>query len=62
MLLFPVVYVIFWSGGIANRVANAAGYHHQPITEFLQTFTQLIGFMDSIVYVFATYEALLSSA
>jgi hypothetical protein len=61
MLLFPVIYIILWSGGIANRVAEASGAH-SSITEFLQTFTQLIGFFDSIVYVFGTYQALLHAA
>ncbi|KAJ3227613.1 hypothetical protein HK099_001120 [Clydaea vesicula] len=49
MLLFPILYVLLWSGGMANRILDATT-GATDLSRFLQGFTQFIPFADSILY------------
>lgn len=51
MLIFPIVYIIIWTPGIVNRIFDAEGKPNS-ITQLLQSLTQLMGFVDSLVYVY----------
>ena len=51
MLLYPVFYIILWSGGMANRVVEATG-NTSDLTTFLQAFTRLVTFADSALFAY----------
>lgn len=46
---YPILYVVLWLPGIANRIAEATGHPIRAL-QILQSSTQLIGFADSVTY------------
>lgn len=55
MLLFPIVYIFLWSGGLANRLVEATG-NTSEVTTFLQALTQLVGFCNALVYAYSLWQ------
>ncbi|GAM85500.1 hypothetical protein ANO11243_035070 [Dothideomycetidae sp. 11243] len=49
MRAYPFSYVILWIPGIANRLVELSG-HPSQVLVILQASTQLVGFVDSILY------------
>ena len=46
---YPVLYIVLWIPGIANRIAEATD-HPSKALQILQASTQFIGFADAIAY------------
>lgn len=46
---YPVLYILLWIPGIANRIAEATN-HPSKALQILQASTQFIGFADAIAY------------
>ncbi|GAB7345805.1 hypothetical protein MBLNU457_4066t2 [Dothideomycetes sp. NU457] len=46
---YPILYIVLWLPGIANRIAEATG-HPTRALQILQASTQFIGFADSVTY------------
>lgn len=55
--LFPLVYILVWLPGIANRMAELLGYEVDALTA-LQASTQLTGLVDALVYGFREHRGL----
>ncbi|KAJ3224592.1 hypothetical protein HK099_008201 [Clydaea vesicula] len=54
ILIYPVFYVLLWSGGMANRFLDATTGSTE-VTRFLQSFTQLIPFADSMLFIASNF-------
>ena len=46
---YPILYIVLWLPGIANRIAEATG-HPTRALQVLQASTQFIGLADSVTY------------
>lgn len=55
MLLYPIIYIVLWSFGMANRLIQATG-GTSDIANLLQGLTQLVGFFNSLVYAYSLWK------
>jgi hypothetical protein len=49
MTAYPIMYILLWIPGIANRIVEATGRTSLPL-QYAQASTQLLGLIDSVIF------------